>query len=209
MSLLGMCRPAVHARPSLTSHQAPPALHLPNLNPAGFIFGKNTSRKAADGAANEKVAMTAPVVMQDTTTGAAAAAPAPSEKVAMTAPVVMQNTTEPASAAPAASEKVAMTAPVVMQHASDTQQQQQQAPTSSSSTRTMSFIMPSKYSSPEDLPVPKDARVKLVQVGFAWYAVPCVTAPVINGQHLLLMASCLAGSRLLLMVIGAAAIPPL
>ncbi len=153
----------------IMSHR--PLLHPFFPNPAGFIFGKNTSRKADGADANEKVAMTAPVVMQDITPGAAAAAT--SEKVAMTAPVVMQNTTGSAASAPAASEKVAMTAPVVMQHAAPSagasdpqqqQQQQQQASTSSSSTRTMSFIMPSKYSSPEDLPVPKDARVKLVQV---------------------------------------------
>ncbi|GIL81722.1 hypothetical protein Vretimale_1358 [Volvox reticuliferus] len=49
---------------------------------AGYIFGGNTSRSRGG---SEKVAMTAPVVVQTTRTGGPS-----SEKIAMTAPVVMQ-----------------------------------------------------------------------------------------------------------------------
>mmetsp|Transcript_8796 Transcript_8796/g.23797 ORF Transcript_8796/g.23797 Transcript_8796/m.23797 type:complete len:256 (-) Transcript_8796:2128-2895(-) len=60
---------------------------------AGYIFGKNTKRSSGE---NEKVAMTAPVLMEDKD----------AEKISMTAPVLMEGKE---------SEKVAMTAPVLMQ----------------------------------------------------------------------------------------------
>ncbi|KAG2443908.1 hypothetical protein HXX76_002248 [Chlamydomonas incerta] len=97
-------------------------LNNPFRSLAGFIFGNNTARL---GAGNEKVAMTAPVVMQQ---------PAAAEKIAMTAPVVMQ---QPAGA---------------------------EGGEAGAKTRVMAFIMPSQYHSPEDLPAPKDPRVRLVAV---------------------------------------------
>mmetsp|Transcript_35995 Transcript_35995/g.80110 ORF Transcript_35995/g.80110 Transcript_35995/m.80110 type:complete len:213 (+) Transcript_35995:128-766(+) len=69
------------------------------------------------------------------------------EKVAMTAPVLMSQQPK--------HEKVAMTAPVLM---SEKQQEQQ------GKNMTMSFILPSKYSRVEELPVPLDKNVKLVEV---------------------------------------------
>ncbi|KXS14664.1 SOUL-domain-containing protein [Gonapodya prolifera JEL478] len=92
---------------------------------AGYIFGKNKKRGGSEG---EKVAMTAPVLME----------PNSSEKIAMTAPVLME---------PNSSEKIAMTAPVMMD--------------GTTTSMTMSFIMPSKYKTVEDLPEPLDPRVKL------------------------------------------------
>ncbi|KAG2499054.1 hypothetical protein HYH03_003239 [Edaphochlamys debaryana] len=98
-------------------------LNNPFRSLAGYIFGKNQKRA---GDSNEKVAMTAPVVMQK---------------------------------APAA-EKIAMTAPVVMQAGEGAEAHK----------RTMSFIMPSQYAKVEDLPLPKDAKVTLVEVPERTYA---------------------------------------
>jgi hypothetical protein len=61
-----------------------------------------------------------------------------SESIAMTAPVITEHA------------KIAMTAPVITE-SGDAQQ-------------FMSFTMPSKYKSIEDLPVPNNPNVKLVQV---------------------------------------------
>lgn len=87
----------------------------------------------------EKVAMTAPVVMTP--------APEP-EKVAMTAPVVMTPTPE--------SERIAMTAPVVM-----TPEGTLPAVTAPES---MTFLLPSKYTTVAEAPVPTNpaVRIKLV-----------------------------------------------
>jgi len=62
-------------------------------------------------------------------------------KIAMTAPVVTQDNK---------GTKIAMTAPVVTQDGS--------------ASYVMQFIMPSKYTSVEQLPVPTDERVSLVQL---------------------------------------------
>ena len=75
------------------------------------------------------------------------------DKVAMTAPVVMD-------AAPVSAQKIAMTAPVVM------------------TKGTMRFVMPSKFKTLADLPVPNDPRVRLIEVpartvavaAFSWWA---------------------------------------
>lgn len=91
------------------------SLNAPFSRLAGYIFGKNSG---VTGTAPEKVAMTAPVVMQN----------APSEKIAMTAPVVMKETN---------GEK---------------------------SQRTMAFILPSKYTSLDQLPKPKDDGIRFVEV---------------------------------------------
>ncbi|KXZ49458.1 hypothetical protein GPECTOR_21g684 [Gonium pectorale] len=125
-------------RAEVTYDIAPEASIADGLNTpfralAGFIFGGNTSRA---GGASEKVAMTAPVVMQ---TGAA-------EKIAMTAPVVMH--TSPADASAGAATDTAS--------AADT--------TAASGKRVMAFIMPSKYKTVDELPTPKDERVKLTEV---------------------------------------------
>lgn len=66
------------------------------------------------------------------------------QKIAMTAPVLTE-TVSPA----AIGENIAMTAPVI----SDSNV--------SNKTTTMSFILPSKYQSVEELPIPNDNRVKL------------------------------------------------
>lgn len=69
------------------------------------------------------------------------------EKIAMTGPVMMSQKKE--------SEKVAMTSPVLVS-----------APTKpgEESTIKMSFVMPSKFTSVDELPVPKDAKVQLEEV---------------------------------------------
>lgn len=89
----------------------------------------------------EKVAMTGPVVMST---------PA-SEPVAMTAPVVMSMPTP-------AAEPIAMTAPVVMAAGIAGS-----APVSvpAPSLETMAFLLPSKFTSVEQAPVPTNPTVKL------------------------------------------------
>ncbi|KAF5831915.1 SOUL hem-binding protein [Dunaliella salina] len=80
------------------------------------------------------------------------------EKIAMTAPVAM-NTTQ--------SEKIQMTAPVAIQQPEGQPQQRE---------TIMSFILPDKYTSTAELPVPKDSRVTLLGlpqrdmavIGFSW-----------------------------------------
>ncbi len=67
------------------------------------------------------------------------------ESIAMTSPVMTETNTLP----PCGSDKIAMTAPVMTD--SD----------ASKKTTTMSFILPSKYQSVEDLPVPNDSSVKI------------------------------------------------
>uniref|UniRef100_A0A7S3QKM1 SOUL heme-binding protein n=1 Tax=Dunaliella tertiolecta TaxID=3047 RepID=A0A7S3QKM1_DUNTE len=66
------------------------------------------------------------------------------EKIAMTAPVAMNTT----------SEKIQMTAPVAIQQPEGQQPEQQKT--------VMSFILPDKYSSTAELPIPKDSRVTLL-----------------------------------------------
>jgi hypothetical protein len=73
------------------------------------------------------------------------------EAIAMTSPVLMEKT------------PIAMTSPVI------TEEQQKD--------RKMAFVMPSKYKNIEDLPVPSDPNVKLVQIpekivavaSFSWW----------------------------------------
>lgn len=77
-------------------------------------------------------------------------AAAGSEKVEMTAPVIMSKK------AAESSEKVAMTAPVMVSKAGG-------GGGSGKHMVKMCFIMPSKYASVEELPVPKDARVHLAE----------------------------------------------
>ncbi len=79
------------------------------------------------------------------------------QSIAMTAPVVMD---APVSPTTVASEKIAMTAPVIM------------------TAGVMQFVMPAKYKTLDDLPKPKDPRIKLRQqastvtaaLTFSWYA---------------------------------------
>ncbi|KAL6747696.1 SOUL heme-binding protein [Haematococcus lacustris] len=79
--------------------------------------------------------------------GSEGAAAAVAQKIAMTAPVGI-------SSAPA--QKIAMTAPVGISQGASSD--------AGSAGTTMTFTMPSKFKSIEELPVPKDSRVKLVQV---------------------------------------------
>jgi effector-binding domain-containing protein len=76
------------------------------------------------------------------------------ESIAMTVPVITNNPTDTIGqksqeVSSQESEKIAMTVPVIMQD--------------SSGTRTMSFVMPAKYTL-ETLPVPNDINVKLIEV---------------------------------------------
>jgi hypothetical protein len=72
------------------------------------------------------------------------------EKVAMTAPVLFEQ-------GKGASEKIAMTAPVLMSSSAE-------GAGGGDVPMTMSFVMPSKYQSIEDLPIPKDPRVQLSEI---------------------------------------------
>jgi hypothetical protein len=85
---------------------------------AGYIFGGNKKRIAADKNENESIAMTAPVMTET-------------------------------NASSESSDKIAMTAPVMTD--SDP----------SKKTTTMSSILPSKYQSVDELPVPNDSSVKI------------------------------------------------
>lgn len=67
------------------------------------------------------------------------------EKIAMTAPVAMSLASK--------GENIAMTAPVSMQG------------------QTMSFVLPSQYKSLNDLPIPKNSAVQLIEVPATQYAV--------------------------------------
>ncbi|GFR49875.1 hypothetical protein Agub_g11979 [Astrephomene gubernaculifera] len=156
---------APQVRAEVLYDSAPNDAIMNNLNSpfrvlAGYIFGGNTSRT---GEASEKVEMTAPVVMQK---GAA-----DSQKIAMTAPVVMQTGPTPTpttstSPATAPSPDAASSTP---SPASGSDPNPPPAP-APGTQRVMSFIMPSKYSSVADLPLPKDARVKLIEVPERSYA---------------------------------------
>ncbi|KAF8775314.1 hypothetical protein HU200_004722 [Digitaria exilis] len=84
----------------------------------------------------EKIAMTAPVITSSSES---------SEKIAMTAPVITTTGGEP--------EPVAMTAPVIT---TDGQQ--------ASGKVTMQFLLPSKYTRPEEAPRPMDERVVIREV---------------------------------------------
>merc|ERR1719445_1832999 len=74
-----------------------------------------------------------------------------SEKIAMTAPVTMS------------SEKSAMTAPVTMASSNNESAEK--------TSVLMSFILPSKYKTVAETPVPTDERVHLEQVPGALFAV--------------------------------------
>lgn len=76
---------------------------------------------------------------------------AEAEKIAMTAPVITERVTD-------ASEKIAMTAPVVTEESKD-------------GMMKMSFILPSKYQSLDQLPAPNDSGVKLRETNPKEYAV--------------------------------------
>jgi hypothetical protein len=78
------------------------------------------------------------------------------EKIAMTAPVMTEKI---AMTAPVMTEKIAMTAPVMTEKES------------SSDAVKMSFVMPSKYTSVADLPLPDDPAVQLIQVPEQTFAV--------------------------------------
>ena len=67
------------------------------------------------------------------------------DKIAMTAPVLTETTAPPMGI----NENIAMTAPVMSESSA------------SNETTTMSFILPSKYQSIDDLPIPNDNNVKL------------------------------------------------
>lgn len=72
------------------------------------------------------------------------------EKIAMTAPVITEKV-------PATSEKIAMTAPVITEQ-------------STSGGVQMAFILPSKYTSLQQLPVPNDPKVQLIEVPATTFA---------------------------------------
>ena len=114
------------------------------------VFTKPSNQSQEHGN-EEAIAMTAPVVMT------------PSEKIAMTAPVVMTPEkiamTAPVVMTP---EKIDMTAPVVM----TPEKIDMTAPVAmSSQSKTMSFILPSKYiKASKEPPKPLDVRVKLEKV---------------------------------------------
>eukprot|EP01052_Picozoa_sp_SAG31_P034321 SAG31_NODE_3996_length_3679_cov_1.092179_3_plen_139_part_00 len=69
-----------------------------------------------------------------------------SEKVEMTAPVLLETR----------SEKIAMTAPVLMKP--------ENSASNAVTERSMSFILPSKYQSVADCPIPTDSRVAIKQL---------------------------------------------
>ncbi|GLC41309.1 hypothetical protein PLESTB_001076900 [Pleodorina starrii] len=122
-------------------------LNTPFRSLAGYIFGGNSSRTHGS---SEKVAMTAPVVMQtgaSSDEGAEAAKSAPSSEAAATGPA----------------EKIAMTAPVVMQTGASADAAGAGG-SGCGGKRSMCFIMPSQYKSVADLPAPKDPRVRLYEV---------------------------------------------
>ncbi|KAI9356572.1 SOUL heme-binding protein-domain-containing protein [Zopfochytrium polystomum] len=104
---------------------------------AQYIFGKN---KIADADESAKIAMTAPVLMER---------PAEtSTKIAMTTPVLMDRPAE-------SSTKIAMTAPVLMEKVDGG------ASDNGAPVERMAFVMPSKYKTIADLPVPVDPSIKL------------------------------------------------
>ncbi|KAF3779294.1 hypothetical protein EJ110_NYTH32178 [Nymphaea thermarum] len=114
-------------------------------------FGKPQNTKP------EQIAMTAPVITQES-----------AEKIAMTAPVITQES----------AEKIAMTAPVITQEAKPQPESiAMTAPVVTKSDEgkklmTMQFVLPgSKYSKLEDVPRPADPRVVIKQVKERKYAV--------------------------------------
>ncbi|GAX77231.1 hypothetical protein CEUSTIGMA_g4677.t1 [Chlamydomonas eustigma] len=105
---------------------------------AGYIFGGNIKSLGTAGAS---------VITEPSKQPGAAS----NEKVAMTAPVLLSQ--QVPTGVKADNEKVAMTAPVLLnEHQADKK------------SVKMSFIMPSIYDSVDKLPIPKDARVHLVEV---------------------------------------------
>lgn len=103
----------------------------------------NKNQESEETPQEESIAMTAPVVMTESSGGAA-------EKVAMTAPVVMTDE---------ASENVAMTAPVVM--SSD---DNESPGLDSTGGAMMKFLLPAKYKNVADAPIPTNDAVKLEMV---------------------------------------------
>ncbi|KAI9022445.1 regulatory factor, effector binding domain-containing protein [Hyaloraphidium curvatum] len=99
---------------------------------ARYIFGSN---RASSGA-KEEIAMTAPVLMEQSQKTAPVLTEPKSERIAMTAPVLMQGMV-PEDGGSGEPEEVEM---------------------------TMSFVMPSKYTSLSQLPTPLDSRVKLTEI---------------------------------------------
>lgn len=122
--------------------------------------GDEESNSEADG---EKVAMTAPVIM----TGKEGAAKDGGEqkdngeKVAMTAPVILTGEAD--------GEKVAMTAPVIMSGNEETQggesgEEKTGTEEAQGKGQSMTFLLPAKYTSVEQAPVPTNGAVKLSMV---------------------------------------------
>lgn len=99
-----------------------------------------------DSNASEKVAMTAPVVMTDSENQV-------SENVAMTAPVVMTDGTN------IPGQPIAMTAPVTMSSCDENDEQEL-----GSTGSIMKFLLPTKYKTVADAPIPTNQVVKLEMV---------------------------------------------
>lgn len=116
----------------------------------GVIGEAKNVKRNAEAAESENIAMTAPVVMTPA---------AESEKVAMTAPVVMTPAPE--------SEKVAMTAPVAMTPA----RAEESNASVATAPQSMSFWLPSKYTTVESAPVPTNPAVKIELVPERYEAV--------------------------------------
>lgn len=131
-----------------------------------FQDAQNVKPNSDNDNESEKVAMTAPVVMTPDSEKVAMTAPvvmtpAPesqSEKIAMTAPVVMTPTPE--------SEKIAMTAPVVM-----TPDPEDTGAPAVTAPQSMSFLLPSKYTTVAEAPVPTNPAVKIEMVPERYEAV--------------------------------------
>lgn len=100
----------------------------------------------------EKIAMTAPVITQET------GAPADSEKIAMTTPVFTKEGEKIAE-----SEKIAMTAPVLTEERLDATQVQKKM-------MVMQFVLPSKYTM-DNVPRPTNPLVVVKEVPSRKYGV--------------------------------------
>lgn len=104
------------------------------------VFSTPENKSSKESSEEEKISMTAPVVMEP-----------PSEKISMTAPVVV----EPPS------EKVSMTAPVVVNPSTE---QNESDSKSSSIGSSMKFLLPDKYQTIEDAPKPTNPAIKIEMV---------------------------------------------
>jgi hypothetical protein len=121
---------------------------------AGYIFGANKKRATAKEDDSEKIAMTAPVLIKSSDDRPAGnqISTGGGEKIAMTAPVVMQTVTAtkfPLDETSGGGENAATATPSTTDFGS------------AQKRTTMTFILPSKYKSISELPIPNDSRVKI------------------------------------------------